>query len=60
MILVTLFGVGCYGDDVGVNIGINVGEGQVDIDLSGINKFNYYGVDQSHNYSIAVELYRVI
>lgn len=36
VILVTLFGVGCYGDDVGVNIGINVGEGQVDIDLSAV------------------------
>lgn len=50
MILVVLFGVGCHGEDVGVNIGINVGDGgQVDIDLSGtystlINKqsYNYY------------------
>ena len=36
MILVVLFGAGCHGDDVGVNIGINVGDDQVNIDLSGI------------------------
>ena len=35
VILVVLCGVGCHGDDVGVNIGINVGDDQVDIDLSG-------------------------
>lgn len=36
VILVVLFGVGCHGDDVGVNIGINMGDDQVEIDLSGI------------------------
>ena len=39
MIFVVLCGVGCRGDDGGVNIGINMGGGHVDIDLSGSNSY---------------------